>query len=118
MASALQYQAAILARDLGLPASVDPVEAIVSWCEKRVGQFLKQLSCSNLEDLLALVANKAGTRFRVVHTDIELQELVDEYVTRGERSFATLINDLAPDVFGETLRLVPVPARGDCRERG
>jgi hypothetical protein len=106
MRSTIQYQAAVLERDLGLPASNDPVEGIVSWCENRVGRFMKLLPCSNLEELLGLVANKVGTRFRVVRTDAELQELVDEYAARREMGFATLSNDLAPDVFGETLRLI------------
>ena len=99
------YKILALATDLGLKPSADPVRDILAYCEKRVRRFLRDFpDCRTLTELLDIIAAKLGTKFEVIKSDEELQEVRDRYAGLGERSFVTLPNDLDDDVFGITFR--------------
>lgn len=117
------YKIITLAADLGIKASADPVRDILAYCEKRVRRFLRDFpDCRTLTELLDIVASKLGTKFEVVNSDEELVEVRDRYARLGERSFATLPDDLDDDVFGITFRRIakrpwelPFVSVIDCR---
>lgn len=96
-----------LAGDLGLRSSATPVQDVLSYCHRRVKDFLSDYSdCSSPALLLDFLANKLSTRLCEVHTDAELHELQREYVLRGERGFAILTSELADEnTYGITLKL-------------
>lgn len=103
----------VLASDLALRLTSNPVEDIVALCHRKVEKFLLDLkTCSKPSELLSLVANKLGTIFVEVRSDADLQQVVEEYVNRGELVFATLPGELTHEVFGITLKLVN-PGRFD-----
>lgn len=96
-----------LAADLRLKSSANPVQALLSYCHRRVRKFLKDYGeCSTVSELLELLANKLGTRVIEINTDEELSALKSEYVNRGELMFAALDHQLVgSDDYGITLRL-------------
>jgi hypothetical protein len=62
--------------------------------------------CSNLGQLLDLLANKLGTRIVEIETDRQLENLQTEYLARGESIFATLDKEFADDdTYGITFKL-------------
>jgi hypothetical protein len=105
MATAMAQHAHEVARSLGLRLDRDPIETVVDFCEEIVHGYHAELPCETLDDLMQLVANRLGTKIHVVTTQEELTALAGRYVERGEVRFAALESDLAPDVFGQTLRL-------------
>jgi hypothetical protein len=96
-----------LAGDLGLRSSEAPVQAVLGYCHRTVKQFLTDYpDCTTPATLLEFLANKLSTRICQIHSDSELLELRDEYTARGERAFATLVQELADDdTYGITLKL-------------
>jgi hypothetical protein len=96
-----------LAGDLGLRSSASPVEAVLSYCQRRVKEFLVDFAdCGTPALLLQFLANKLSTRLCEIQTDQELRSLQREYVSRGETGFATLVNEFAADdTYGITLKL-------------
>lgn len=97
----------LLARNLGLASDVNPADAVVHYCEKKLGSFLRELpTCDDLETLLQLARDKAGTCFEVVRTDREVAEVKKKYIARKEKMFARLGAELSEDVFGITFRLL------------
>lgn len=94
-----------LARDLNLKPGADPVAAILNHCDRQIKGFLADMTgCASLSEMLEWVANKVGTVFRVVRSDTELLAVQKEFLDKGERRFANLVNDLSPEVFGITFR--------------
>ena len=94
-----------LASDLGIRTSTDPVRDIVRFCEKRVARFLRDFpDCKTLSQLLDISASKLGTKFEEIHSDEQLNDVRTRYLQCGERSFASLHEELAPDVFGITFK--------------
>lgn len=94
-----------LARDLGLKATPEPVEAIKKLCHRRVQGFLRDFpSVSTLDELLELACNKLETKFEVVRSDSDLKSLMEKYISVGEKGFALLENELDPSVFGITFK--------------
>ncbi|MBZ5539841.1 MAG: hypothetical protein LAN61_04885 [Acidobacteriia bacterium] len=103
----------VLASDLGLHLTTNPVGDIVALCHRKVKRFLTDLeNCSRPSDLLSLVANKLGTIFVEIRSDADLEQVVREYADKGELAFATLPQELTDEVFGITLKLVN-PGRFD-----
>lgn len=95
-----------LAQDLGLTASDDPVRAVIRYCHSRIRAFLEDFpECPSPGKLLEWVANKLGTQFREIRDDKELQELKQEYVSRGEFAFADIDREFQSGTEGITLRL-------------
>jgi hypothetical protein len=115
-----------LAADLRLRTSENPVRAVLAYCHRRITKFLKEYgTCSTLDELLALLANKLGTRIIEINNDQELRELQSQFVNRGELIFATLDRELAGlQNYGITLKLQnpepweqPYVSIIDCRDR-
>jgi len=113
-----------LARDLGLPATHDPVAEIVAHCAKWVGALAKEFNCKSLSELLEYAADRLGTVFREVRTDQELAGINQQFLKRGEKEFALVDDELRPGVFAITFRLL-MPKKGerqfvsiiDCRDK-
>jgi len=96
-----------LAGDLGLRSSATPVQTVLEYCHRTVRRFLTDYpDCPSPAALLEFLANKLSTRLCPVHSDKELVGVRDEYADRGERGFATLVQELADDdTYGITLKL-------------
>jgi hypothetical protein len=94
-----------LASDLGIKPSSDSVRDIVRFCEKRVACFLKDFpGCKTLSQLLDISASKLGTKFEEIHSDDQLDDVRTRYLHIGEKSFASLHEELTPEVFGITFK--------------
>src|ERR1700690_1153606 len=95
-----------LAADLGLRSSATPVDSVLSYCHRRVKEFLTDFTdCQTPALLLQFLANKLSTRLCEIQSDEQLLNLQREYVSRGETGFATLVNELAAeDTYGITLK--------------
>ena len=103
--SAQVYQ---LARDLGIRVSKpnELVPAIMQYCEQQIRQLMQGLpGCETLTEMLEWVANRCGTSFIMIHTDEDLQRVKQEYLERRELGFVQLEEELAPHVFGLTIKL-------------
>src|SRR5579884_1301784 len=80
-----------IAAQLGLVTKGDPAVAIVDWCQAKTAAFMTEYGgCGNSDELLAICAQKTGTRFEVIETLETLDALVRTFVARGENQFATL----------------------------
>lgn len=95
-----------LAHDLGLKPKYDALAEIVELCIKRVGSFFDEFNPTTLSDLLGVVAAKLDTHFIEIHDDSELEKVKGEFLERGEVSFANLEDQLSPEVFAITFRLL------------
>lgn len=93
-----------LASDLGLKRSDRPVSEIVDYVRRRVGKVVKSYKCGNLADLLDAAAHDAKTRFREVHCDADLHQIIEEFVPQGETIFANLRNELRDQDYAITLK--------------
>ena len=95
-----------LARDLSIRATGDPVAAILQFCDRRIKKFLEDFpKCRTLSTLLDCVASKVGTFFEVPYTDIQLREIQQKYLQKGEKAFVQLEEDFSGDVYGITFKL-------------
>lgn len=97
-----------LARELGVRVSRSDavVPAIMQYCEQQICQLMQGLpSCETLTEMLEWVANRLGTSFIMIHTDEDLQRVKQEYLERREPGFIQLEEELAPHVFGLTIKL-------------
>lgn len=94
-----------LARDLGLKSTLDPVNAVLHFCDQQIKTFLSDLPGSQTpSELLDLVAQKVWTFFEIVRTDRDLLDIQEKYLVIGEKSFVTLDSDLTDDVYGITFK--------------
>jgi hypothetical protein len=94
-----------IAADLGLDCRGDPVRAILRHCEDQVSDVRHQFPhCVTPAQLLQALANKLGTRFAVVKSDVELRQLRKQQVDKGESGFATLELELEGKTYGITIR--------------
>lgn len=93
-----------LAAELGCETS-DPVNAIVEVCRTRIREVLREFPhCTTPAKLLDALANKLGTIFEVVRTEMELRQLRSRYLSRGEVGFARIAEELEGNTYGITLR--------------
>ena len=106
------FQITRLAADLRLPHKEDPVATILSFCHRRINKVLKEFGCTTLSGLMTAVAASLDTLFVEIHDDAGLAEQRALYLGRGERIFATLAEQLGPDVYAITFRLTQ-PREGD-----
>lgn len=78
---------------------------VVRFCEKRVTRFLKDFpDCKTLSQLLDISASKLGTKFEEIHSDHQLNDVRTRYLNSGEKSFASLHEELTVEVFGVTFK--------------
>ncbi len=92
-----------LARELGLRGN--PVEAVVQFCEERIGRW--DADVGRVEDIAALeelVANRLQLVFEEVCSDDDLERIIAKYVAEGEFIFATLRDELDATTFGLTIK--------------
>lgn len=101
-----------LASDLGLNPKYDALADIVEFARKKVRAFYEEFTPATLSDLLTVAAAKLDTFFIEIHDDSQLEDVKREFLDRGEVSFANLEDQLAPDVFAITFRLLR-PRTGD-----
>lgn len=95
-----------LANDLGIKSTMDPVNDVLTFTEKKIKSFLKEYpKCSTLSQLLIIVAAKVKTTVVEVRSDEELETIQQTYVKKGEKIFATLQQELSDEVYGITFRL-------------
>ena len=106
------FQIARLAADLRLAQHGDPVAAILRFCHKHIDDILKEFPCTTLSDLMRAVAGKLDTLFIEIRDDTRLADVRTDYLARGELVFATLAEQLAPDVYAITFKLTK-PREGD-----
>jgi len=93
-----------LARDLGLRASGDSLQAIVQHARRKVANIARECGCTTLIDLLSKTATQVETSFIEIHSDEDLDRTQEKYLSLGERAFANLRSQLGPDVFAITFR--------------
>lgn len=93
-----------LANDLGLKGSGKPVAEIVDYVRRRVRKVVKSYKCSDLTGLLNAAADEAKTCFREVHSDADLDRIIEEFVPQGETIFANLRNELRDQDYAITLK--------------
>lgn len=94
-----------LALDLGLKLTGNPVDDILRHCDRRVKKFLKEFpECNTLPNLLNVIAAKVGTIFETVKTDDDLQQIKQKYLSKREKIFVRLEEDLDGEVYGITFK--------------
>lgn len=92
-----------LARELGLCG--DPVEAVVRFCEEKIGCWAADSgSVASVAALEQIVASRLGVTFEDLCSDEDLTRITAKYVAQGEYVFATLREELCPATFGLTVR--------------
>lgn len=97
---------AVLADDLGLAGSSNPLASIVQYSRQRIEGFIVEIGgCKDLQSLLTLAANKLSTRFIEIRSDGDLRQVVADQVSLGNVAVATVSAEFAAGTFGMTLRL-------------
>lgn len=92
-----------LARELGLRGH--PVEAVVGFCEERIGCWAADAGgVKSVAALEQLVAGRLQLTFEDVCSDDELEQIIGKYVAEREYVFATLRDELGPTTFGLTIK--------------
>jgi hypothetical protein len=95
-----------LAKDLGIKVKTDPFTEIIEFCEKKLVSIISEMDeCESLSDLLDWVTNKANTKFIEIHNNNDVKNTANEYISRQEKAFANLENELSGEVYGITYRL-------------
>ena len=108
------FEIARLAADLGLARRSDPVAAILAFCHGRINGILREFGCATLSELMSATAARLDTLFVEVHDDADLAGVRAGYLTRGELVFATLAEQLGPQVYAITFKLTR-PREADRR---
>lgn len=93
-----------LASDLGLKKTSKPVSQILRFVRKKIRSISSNYNCRSLQALLKAAAADLGTVFREIHSDSDLQNLVSEYIAKGEAIFANLPNELLKNDYGITIK--------------
>lgn len=92
-----------LARELRLRDN--PVEAVVRFCEEKIGCWAADFGAvASVAALEQLVAHRLRLVFEEVCSDDDLEQIVGKYVAQREYVFATLRDELGPATFGLTIK--------------
>lgn len=95
-----------LAQDLGLKPIDNPISDILSFCERKIKKYMKEVGdCKTLSELLDWVAAKAGTKFEIINTDEDLEKIKYKYLEKGEKIFVRLEEEFSDEVYGITYKL-------------
>ena len=98
-----EHDVVALARSLALRDN--PVEAVVRFCEERIGRWAEDHGgVETVTALEELVADRLQLVFEDVCSDGDLDGLIAKYVAQGEYVFATLRDELDPTTFGLTIK--------------
>jgi hypothetical protein len=92
-----------LAGELGLRGN--PVEAVVRFCEEKIGCWAADFGAvESVAALEQLVADHLQLVFEEVCSEDDLERIIAKYVAQGEFVFATLRDELGPTTFGLTIK--------------
>ena len=92
-----------LARELGLRGN--PIEAVIRFCEERIGCWAADSGgVESVTTLEQVVADRLQLTFEDVCSDDDLTRITAKYVGQGEYVFATLRNELDAATFGLTIK--------------
>jgi hypothetical protein len=95
-----------IAKDLGLSATRNSVEAIVGHCQERTVGYMDEFGgCRTSDELLSVCAQKCGARIEVASSLEDLDRLMRSWTARGEKQFATLEREFERGVLGITFKL-------------
>ena len=94
-----------LAADLRLNHRGDPVGEIVAFCHERINDILEKFGCHTLSELTRAAAAELDTLFIEIEDDSQLDGVRADYLARRELVFATLADQLGPQVYAITFRL-------------
>ena len=98
-----EHDVVALARELGLRG--DPVEAVVRFCEEKIGCWAEDFGgVETVAALEQLVADHLQLVFEEVCSDDDLEQIIAKYVALGEYVFATLRDEFGPTTFGLTVK--------------
>ena len=98
-----EHDVIALAKDLGLRGN--PVDAVVRFCETRIGRWSDDHGgVETVVVLEQLVADRLQLVFEDVCSDDDLTQVIAKYVAQGKTVFANLRNELDPSTFGLTYK--------------
>jgi hypothetical protein len=98
-----EHDVLALARELGLRGN--PVEAVVRFCEEKIGCWAADFGAvESVAALEQLVADHLQLVFEEISSDDDLERIIAKYVAQGEYVFATLRDELGPATFGLTVK--------------
>lgn len=96
-----------LAADLGLPNSESPTRSILRFVTNRILRIAKKFRCTTLNELLTATAGEVETTFEEIHSDHDLQQVRLKYLSKGEKAFANLAEELrGAEDYAITIRRV------------
>lgn len=94
-----------MARDLGMPASAEPVTYLTAYCRRLIDRWVHDFTPQSLRELLNTVAAKIGVIIEEVHDNRDLIEISDRYLSQGEGTFARITSELDQRTFALAIRL-------------
>lgn len=94
-----------MARDLGMPASAEPVAYLTAYCRRLIDRWVLDFAPRSLRELLDTVAAKIGVITEEVHDDRDLIEISRRYLSQGEGTFARIASELDGRTFALAIRL-------------
>ncbi len=94
-----------MARDLGMPASAEPVAYLTAYCRRLIDRWVHDFTPRSLRELLDTVAAKIGVMIEEVHDDRDLIEISHRYLSQGEGTFARITAELDQRTFALAIRL-------------
>ena len=99
------FQVSQLATDLRLHHTDDAVAAILAFCHKRINRIYREFRCATLSQLMRAAVATLDTLIIEIHDDTDLARVCESYLERDELIFATLAEQLGPDVYAITFKL-------------
>src|SRR6266496_1223753 len=97
----VSWYARRLAIDLGAKTADDPIDFILGHVDQQIRRAAKKQNAESLPELLAAASQEVGTRFEVIESDSQLNQLITTFPERGEIGFAQLSKDFE-ESFGVT----------------
>jgi hypothetical protein len=90
-----------MANELYLDAS-KPADAIIAYCQKKVGRYLRRAAkLSNIEALQRIVCKRLNLTVHEIRSDEDITRLAAEYKAAGEYVVAGLVaTQMKPNTFG------------------
>lgn len=100
------YDVIRLAKQLGIPPGPLLVEDIIAYCHRRIKNWIPTPEdLETIEDLEQVVCERLNLTIREVNSDEELDALIEEYVRKGDYSFALLHQQLDnPETYGLSIK--------------
>lgn len=94
-----------IANTLGIHQNPRPVEAIVAYCMKRVGDWVGEMGgADSLEQLERIVCAKLRLKFEYINSDEDLARIRETYLAKGEQIIRKILDDMDAKTFGAVFR--------------